>query len=32
MWEGGAGHEVSALLLEAVEARFGAKITWVDRV
>ena len=32
VWEGGAGREVPALLLEAAEARFGAKITWVDRV
>ncbi len=32
MLEGSAGHEVPALLLDAAEARFGAKITWVDRV
>jgi ATP-dependent DNA helicase RecG len=29
---GGAGREAPALLLEAAEARFGSKITWVERV
>jgi RecG-like helicase len=29
---GGAGRGAPALLLEAAEARFGSKITWVERV
>lgn len=29
---GGAGREAPELLLEAAEARFGAKMTWVERV
>jgi ATP-dependent DNA helicase RecG len=32
MLQGGAGREVPASLIEAAEARFGGKITWVDRV
>ncbi len=32
MLRGGAGRGAPALLIEAAEARFGTKITWVDRV